>query len=207
MALTYAQLVTAIVETTENEEDTFYLNIPLFIRQAEQRIYVDAKIPATRKLSNSACSTDNPYVSIPSGFLSPISLCLLQTDAHTFLDNKDVSFIREAYPNMMATGVPKFYALFNEVQFILGPTPAANYTLEVQYMGFPSSIVDTGTSWLGNNFKTVLLYGSLINAYVFMKGEPDVLAMYEARYKEALAQIKNISEIAYHDEYRHGPRT
>jgi hypothetical protein len=207
MALTYAQLVTAIVETTENEEDTFYLNIPLFVRQAEQRIYVDAKIPATRKLSNSACSANNPYLAAPSGFLSPLSVCLMEAGVHTFLLNKDVSFMREAFPDPMATGLPQFYALFNESQFIIAPTPASNYAIEIQYMGFPTSIVDTGTSWLGNNFKTVLLYGSLINAYVFMKGEADVLAMYEARYKEALAQIKNISEIAHHDEYRHGPRT
>jgi hypothetical protein len=207
MALTYAQLVTAITETTENEEDTFYLNIPLFIRQAEQRIYVDAKIPATRKLSNSTCSANNPYMTAPSGFLSPLSVCLMASGVHTFLMNKDVSFMREAFPDSMATGLPQFYALFNETQFILAPTPAANYAIEVQYMGFPTSIVDTGSSWLGNNYETVLLYGALLNAYVFMKGEPDVLAMYEARYKEALAQIKNISEIAYHDEYRHGPRT
>jgi hypothetical protein len=207
MALTYAQLVTALVETTENEEDTFYLNIPLFVRQAEQRIYVDAKIPVTRRLSNSTCSTGVQYVSVPSGFVAPISIAVVLAGVHTFLDNKDVSFLREAYPNAAATGMPKFYALFNESQFIVAPTPDTNCSLEIQYTGFPASIVDTGTSWLGNNFETVLLYGALINAYIFMKGEPDVLAMYEAKYKEALAQTKSISESAYHDEYRHGPRT
>lgn len=204
MALTYAQLVTAITETTENYEDTFYLNIPTFIRQAEQRIYIDAEIPATRRSANSTCSASNPYVSVPSGFLSPLSIALVQSNVYTFLLNKDPTFIREAFPNSTTTGTPQFYSLMDETRFILGPTPSANYSLEIQYMGFPNSIVDTGTSWLGNNFETVLLYGALINAYIFMKGEADVLKMYQERYGEAILQMKKVAQQAYADEYRNG---
>lgn len=202
MSLTYAELVTAIEQTTENSESTFLLNVPVFIRQAEQRIYVDAEIPPTRKLANTSCGVGNPYVSLPSGFLTPLSLALVQANVHTFLLNKDVTFMREAFPNAALTGTPQYYAVFNESQFIVAPTPASAFSLEVRYMGFPTSIVDTGTSWLGNNFETVLLYGSLINAYVFMKGEADVLKMYEGRYTEALAQLKKLGTAVQRDAYR-----
>lgn len=204
MALTYAQLVTAITETTENLEDTFYLNIPTFIRQAEQRIYIDAQIPATRKSANVACAANSAYVSVPAGFLSPLGIALVQANVYSFLLNKDPTFIREAFPSSTTTGTPQYYALVDETRFLLGPTPSSNFSLEVTYMGFPSSIVDTGTSWLGNNFETVLLYGALINAYVFMKGEPDVLKMYQERYAEAVAQTKKIVSQAHFDEYRQG---
>jgi hypothetical protein len=202
MALTYAQLGTVIEETTENSETTFVSNIPGFVRQAEQRIYLDAQIPPTRKLASMVCSVGSPYVALPSGFLSPLSLAVVQAGSHTFLLNKDVSFMREAYPSEGATAVPQFYAVFNEAQYIVAPTPDVAYALEARYMGFPASIVDTGTSWLGNNFETVLLYGSLINAYVFMKGEADVLKMYEDRYVEALGQLKALGASVQKDAYR-----
>jgi hypothetical protein len=161
-------------------------------------------------------STNNKYLSCPSDFLSPYSLAVIDaTGAYSFLLNKDVNFIREAYPQPTDKALPKYYALFgpttsgvaitNELTFILGPTPDANYNVELHYYYYPDSITTATTTWLGDNFDTVLLYGALVEAYTYMKGEADMVALYSGRYQEALALAKRLGDgLEKQDSYRSG---
>ena len=166
-----------------------------FIQQAEQRIYNGVQILDLRKNVTGACTTDNKYLSVPVDWLANYSVAVVDGDgAYHFLLNKDVNFIREAFPTPTDTGLPTHYALFDKDSLILGPTPDANYTVEMHYFYYPESIVTAGTTWLGDNFDSVLLYGSLLEAYTFMKGEQDVIANYQNRYDEALLQLKMLSE-------------
>lgn len=169
--------------------------INTFIQQAEQRIYNSVQIPDLRKNVTGTCTADNKYLNVPSDWLATYSLARINSDqSQQFLLNKDVNFIRESYPDPNDTGAPEYYAIFDDTTFILGPTPDASYSMELHYFYYPASIVDSGTSWLGDNFDSVLLYGSLLEAYTFMKGEQDVIANYTGRYNEALALIKQLGE-------------
>lgn len=166
-----------------------------FIQQAEERIYNGVQILDLRKNVTGSCTTDNKYLSVPADWLANYSVAAVDGDgAYHFLLNKDVNFIREAFPTPTDTGLPTHYAMFDKDSFILGPTPDADYTIELHYFYYPESIVTAGTTWLGDNFDSVLLYGSLLEAYTFMKGEQDVTATYQKRYDEALAQLKMLSE-------------
>ena len=169
--------------------------IDTFIRQAEQRVYNVVQLPDLRRNVSGILTTNNKYLSIPTDWLSTFSLAVTAADgSQTFLLNKDVNFIREAFPNPTATGVPTHYAIFDDNSFIVGPTPNADYGAELHYFYYPESIVTAGTSWLGNEFDSVLLYGSLLEAATFMKAEPDELANYQKRYDEALGLLKMLGD-------------
>ena len=212
--MNYAALVTAISQYTENTFPTTAMNT--FITQAEQRIYNTVQFPALRKNVTGVVTSSNKYLSCPDDFLSSYSLAIFSgSGPYTFLLNKDVNFMREAYPTPTDTGTPKYYALFgptvassiisNELSFILGPTPDATYSAELHYYYYPESITTAATTWLGDNFDTVLLYGSLIEAYTFMKGESDMIGLYEGKYKEALGLAKRLGDgLERSDAYRSG---
>ena len=217
--MNYAALVVAISDYTENTFQTVDVN--LFITQAEQRIYNTVQFPSIRKNVTGTITASNKYLSAPDDFLAPYSLAVFSgSGPYTFLLNKDVNFIREAYPTPTDTGTPKYYALFgptttagppslptNELSFILGPTPDATYSAELHYYYYPESIttVASGQTWLGDNFDTVLLYGSLVEAYTFMKGEADMMALYNQKYVEAVALAKRLGDgMERQDAYRSG---
>jgi hypothetical protein len=224
--MNYSELVSAIETYTENTFPTTTLadgtsvssttQINRFIEQAEQRIYNSVQFPSLRKNVTGNLTSGNKYLSCPDDFLAPYSLAVIDgTGAYTYLLNKDVNFIREAYPTPTSTGLPKFYALFgptvssltisNELSFILGPTPDSGYTAELHYYYYPESITTATTTWLGDNFDTVLLYGSLVEAYTFMKGETDLIQLYEGKYKEALGLAKRLGDgMERQDAYRSG---
>jgi hypothetical protein len=170
--------------------------IDTFIKEAEQRIYNSVQILALRKNVTGQVTAGNRYLSTPSDWLANFSLAAIDpvTGGYEYLLNKDVNYIREAFPFPATSGKPTHYAYFDEDSYILGPTPDAAYVMELHYFYIPPSIVDAGTSWLGDNFDSVLLYGSLLEAYTFMKGETDVIQNYTARYNEALALLKQLGE-------------
>jgi hypothetical protein len=170
--------------------------INTFIQQAEQRIYNSVQLPLDRQNVVGNTTAGNKYLNFPNGWLSVFSLAVIDpvTEEQTYLLSKDVEYIRECYPVPTANGVPKYYAIFNETTFILGPTPDIDYDMEMHYYAYPASIVTAGTSWLGDNFDSVLLYGSLLEAYTFMKGEADVIQNYTARYTDAMIQLKQLGE-------------
>jgi len=209
--MTYAELVELIQDYVENREPTFVANIPRFVRQTEQRVYRTVMLPELRKNATSTMAAGSPYLERPSDFLSVFSMSVISpSGAYSFLYDKDVSFIREAYPYPATSGLPKYYAQFDgdsassDGNFIVGPTPDANYTVELHYYYDPPSIVDAGTSWLGDNAETVLLYGSLVEAYTYLKGEQDVMAQYRQQYEEALGQLTGIDVRSKRDDYRDG---
>jgi len=188
----------------------------MFIKQAEQRIYNTVQFPPLRKNMTGTITANNKYLSCPEDFLSSYSLAVVDTTgAYSFLLNKDVNFIREAYPTPTDTAIPKYYALFGptvsgsvistELSFILGPTPNATYVVELHYYYYPESIVTASTTWLGDNFDSVLLYGSLVEAITYMKGEADMVALYDGKYKEALMLAKRLGDgLERQDAYRSG---
>ena len=214
--MNYAALRQAIEDYTENYETSFIANIPVFVQQAEQRIYNMVQFPSLRKNVLGTTTNGNKYLSCPDDFLAPYSLAVVHPNGeYEFLLNKDVNFMRQAYPTPTDTAFPKYYALFgptvtgsaitNELSFILGPTPDAAYTAELHYYYYPESIVTAGTTWLGDNFDTVLLYGSLVEAYTYMKGETDMMQLYDAKYKEAVALAKRLGDgLERQDAYRSG---
>ena len=190
-----------------------------FIKQAEQRVYNSVQFPSIRKNVTGLTTASNKYLSSPLDFLAVYSMAVIDGDGnYEYLLNKDVNFIRAAYPNPADTGLPQYYALFgptttntnppavtNELSFILGPTPDAQYSVELHYYYYPESIVTAGTTWLGDNFDSVLLYASLLEAYTYMKGEADVIANYEKRYNEALMLAKRLGDgMERSDAYRSG---
>lgn len=167
-----------------------------FIQEAERRIYNSVQILALRKNMVGNTTANNPYLTVPSDWLANFSLAVIEpvSGEYTYLLNKDVNYIRQAFPSPTATGRPSHYAMFDDDSYILGPTPNLDYDVELHYFYYPPSIVTSGTSWLGDNFDPALLYGSLLEAYTFMKGEQDVIASYEKRYNEAMAMLKTLSE-------------
>ena len=214
--MNYTQLRDALIAYTENQSSEFAAEIPTFVEQAEQRIYSSVQIANLRKNMTGVMSSGNKYLSAPNDYLSTYSLAVIDGSGnYTYLQNKDVNFIRQVYPSPTTSGLPKYYAIFgptvsgstitNELSFILGPTPNANYGVELHYYYYPTSIVTAGTSWLGDNFDSALLYGSLVEAYTYMKGEPDMLALYNQKYMEALALLKNLGDGKQRgDAYRDG---
>lgn len=166
-----------------------------FIQEAEQRIFNGVQILDLRKNVTGSCTSGNKYVTVPDDWLATYSTAVVDGDgAYHYLLNKDVNYIREAFPVPTDTGLPTHYALFDRDSLILGPTPDDDYTIELHYFYYPESIVTAGNTWLGDNFDSALLYGSLLEAYTFMKGEQDVIANYQKRYDEAFAQLKMLSE-------------
>lgn len=194
--MNYTQLYNTIIAYCENTESLFVQNIPVFTALAEERIYNTVQIPAIRKNQTGAMTSGDKYLTLPTDWLATFSLSVIDptTTAQSFLLNKDVNYIREAYPTPTSTGTPAHYAQFSDTSLIIGPTPDANYGVELHYYYYPESIVTAGTSWVGNNFETVLLYGSLREAQVFMKGEADIIANYEAKYQESLALLKVLGD-------------
>jgi hypothetical protein len=169
--------------------------INTFIQQAEQRIYNMVQLLDLRRNVTGTVTTGNKYLSVPSDWLANFSLAVIDASGnYSYLLNKDVNFIRESFPNSSSTGIPTHYSYFDENSYILGPTPDANYAVELHYFYYPPSIVTAGTSWIGDNFDSVLLYGSLLEAYTFMKGEQDVITGYQKRYDEAMAMLKQLGE-------------
>jgi hypothetical protein len=209
--MNYAELVQAIQDYTQNEETSFVSNIPTFVQQAEERINRSIMLPELRKNVTASTLIGNKYIARPSDFLSVFSFAVIDAAGDTtYLLGKDVSFIREAYPSSGTQAIPKYYAQFDgdasgtEGNFILGPTPDANYDVELHYYYDPESIVTSGTSWYGENAESALLYGSLIEAYTYMKGEADLIALYTGRYKEAMGQLTGVDIRSDRDEYRNG---
>lgn len=177
----------------------------MFAEQAEQKIYSTVQIPALRKNQTGTLTTGNKYLTMPSGMLYVFSLAIISGNNYIYLLDKDSNFIREAYPNPATTGTPQHYAIFDETSFIIGPTPDANYAAEIHFGYYPQSIVTAGTTWLGTNFDSALLNGTLVEAIRFQKGEPDMVALYEKMYVQALALLKNLGDGKLReDTYRSG---
>jgi len=180
--------------------------IDTFIRQAEQRIYNSVQFPNFRRNQTGTTTASNEYLSAPADFLGSYSLAVIDGSGnYNYLLNKDVNFIREAYPGPSTEGLPKYYALFDNNTFILGPTPDDAYSVEIHYFFYPESIVTASTTWLGDNFDSALLYGALVEAYTYMKGEQDVIALYNKRYEEAMILAKRLGDgMERRDAYRSG---
>ena len=210
--MNYAALVSAISAYTENTFPTVDMN--MFITQAEKRIHNTVQIPSLRKNVTGSTTTSNKYLQCPTDFLSAFSLAAINptTGAYTNLLNKDVNFIREVYSTPTTTGAPKYYAIFGprsdneaELTFILGPTPDAAYGTELHYFYYPESIVTASNTWLSDNYDPALLYGALVEAYTNMKGEQDMIGLYDGKYKEALGQLKRLGDgLERQDAYRSG---
>ena len=209
MSFTYDELKQAIQDYTENDETSFVTNLPLFIRQAEERILKNVQLSLFRKNVSGNMTSSNKYLACPSDFLAPYSLSFVNSDSdHVFLDFKDVDFVQSFNPDATTTGNPRYYAVFDIDNFILGPTPDSSYAVELHYFYRPLSLTagsGSGTTWLSENAELALLYGSLIEAYIYMKGEQDVMAQYEKRFAEAITGLKMFGESKeVTDEYRTG---
>lgn len=208
MTMTYGELKTAIQDYTENDETTFVNNLPLFIRLAEERILKSVQLNLFQKNQAGTMTSGNQYLAAPSDFLAPFSLSIDVSGAAEFLLFKDLDFVQTYTPDPTTTGQPKYYAQFDVDNFILAPTPNANFTVDIHYLYRPASLTagaDSGTSWLSTNAEIALLYGSLVEAYTFMKGDPNLMQMYMQRYGEAVSRLKNLGEAQETiDEYRYG---
>ena len=209
MSFTYDELKTAIQNYTQNEETSFVSNLPLFIRIAEERILKNVQLTLFRKNATAAMTVNNQYLAAPADFLAPFSLSF--TDAANdkyFLEYKDVNFIQEFNPDATTVGAPRYYAFFDINNFIIGPTPDGSYAVELHYFYRPVSLTKgagTGTTWLSTNAEVALLYGCLIEAYTYMKGDADVMQEYEKRFTEAIVSLKNFGEAKeVTDAYRTG---
>jgi hypothetical protein len=224
----YNELFSQIQSYTENIFPDAFVTLPgtsnsstvnvttqinTFIEQAEARIYNTVQIPSLRKNVTGNCSSTSKYLACPNDYLSTYSLAVIDGDGnYEYLLNKDVNYIRQAYPNPNSTGLPRYYALFgsrlndpNELTFILGPTPDAAYGAELHYFYYPESIVTAGTSWLGDNYSPALLYGSLVEAYTYMKGEADMISLYNSKFTEAMMQLNRLGTgLERGDAYRDG---
>ena len=194
MSFTYAQLKQAIQDYTENDETSFVNNLPLFIRLSEERILKNVQLSFFRKNATATTSANNQYLTRPSDFLAPFSLSLAGVDGDKFfVEFKDPSFVQTYTPDETTVGAPKYYAQFDVDNFLLGPTPDAQYTAELHYFYRPNSLTigtDSGTTWLSENAELALLYGSLIEAYIYMKGAQDIMSMYNQRFQEAIIGVR-----------------
>ena len=204
--MNYTELTNAIKEYTDNAETTFVNNIPNFVRQTEERIYRSILIPELRKNVTTSLSTSNRFLAKPTDFLAVFSIAVVDGSSnYSFLLPKDVNFIREAYPATATSGLPVYYSLFDGDNFLIAPTPDSTYTVQLHYYYDPPSIVTSSTSWLGDNAESALLYGSLLEAYSFMKGEPDIVGFCKTRYEEALASLQQLADGRNkRDSYRNG---
>lgn len=209
MSFTYGQLKQAIQDYTENDETSFVNNLPVFIRQAEERILKNVQLSLFRKNVSGNMSSANQYLACPSDFLAPFSLSFTDGSSNkVFLEFKDADFVQTFNPNGATTGNPRFYAVFDVDNFILGPTPDSSYAVELHYFYRPASLTagsDSGTTWLSENAEIAMLYGSLMEAYIYMKGEADMMQQYEKRFAEAIMGMKMLGESKeVTDEYRTG---
>tara|TARA_R110001592_G_scaffold268309_1_gene534583 strand:+ start:1154 stop:1798 length:645 start_codon:yes stop_codon:yes gene_type:complete len=214
MSFTFATLKTAIQDYTDNAEATFVTNLPNFVKAAEDRIFEAVDLEYFRKNVTSAMTASDQFLSVPDDLLAVFSLQITTSGSESFLLQKDVNYLREYTPNASTTGLPKYYAVFSVNHFLLAPTPNSAYTVELHYYYRPTSLVDSGssTTWMSANAPNVLLYGALFEAYTFMKGEQDVIAIYEKRFMDGLARLKDLGEAREnYDAYRTGlptrPRT
>ncbi len=215
MSMTYDELKTAIQDYTENDETSFVNNLPLFIRLAEERILKSVQLNLFQKNQSGSMTTGNKYLAAPSDFLAPFSLSIAVSGPQEFLLFKDLDFVQTYTPDATTTGQPKYYAQFDVDNFILGPTPDANYTVDIHYLYRPASLTvgaGSGTTWLSDNAEITLLYASLVEAYTYMKGDPNLMQMYNQRFAEGISRLKNLGESQeVIDEYRYGqirkPRT
>jgi len=205
MALTYTTLKASIQSYLKDSDTQFVSDLDTIIKQAEDRILKTIQLPDFRKNSTGSMTADLQYLSTPSDFLAVYSLAVINSGSHEYLLYKDVNFLREAFPEPTATGAPRYYAIFDDGTFLLGPTPDANYTAELHYFYRPESIVDAGTSWLGTNAEHALLYACLTEAYGYLKGEPDLVQLYESKYQEAIKNLGTLGEgFNTTDSYRAG---
>jgi len=193
--MNYATLVTLLQDYTQNSSSEFIAAIPEIVKLAEDRIYQSVQIPALKRNATSNFVSGNKYLAAPTDFLASYSMAAKSaTGVYSYLLEKEVGYINEAFPNPSATGVPRYYALFNDATFVVSPTPDDFYEVELHYFYEPPSIVDAGNSWLGDNTESVLFYGCLSEAYTYMKGDADLTALYRARYDEALGRLKVLGE-------------
>ena len=215
MSFTYTELKTAIQDFTENEETSFVNNLPVFIRGAEDRIFTLVDLELFRKNATSALTINDPFLTLPTDYLAPFSLRITTVGKEDFLKIKDVNLVQQYSTDYAQTSVPEYYGIFDVSNIIVGPTPDANYTVELHYYYRPASITagaGTGTSWLSTNAPNALLYGSLVEAYTYMKGEADMMQLYEQRFVQEVQRLKDLAEARENsDAYRRGlpdrPRT
>jgi len=215
MSFTKATLTTAIQDYTDNSETTFVNNIPNFIKASEEKILKSVDLDYFRKNVTSALTSSDEFLTVPTDYLASFSLQITTSGSESFLLQKDVNFLREYTPASSTTGLPKYYARFDEDNFILAPTPNSNYTIQLNYFYRPASLTagsDSGTTWVSTNAPFALLYGSLVEAYTFMKGEPDVIQNYNGLFTQYLERVKDLGEARENtDGYRVGlpsrPRT
>jgi len=208
MSFTFAQLKTAIQDFAENTETSFVTNLPVFIRAAEERIFKLVDLENFRKNVSASMTTSNRFLQAPTDFLASFSLSIEVSSSKKFLLQKDVNFLQEYWPNSSLTGEPEFYALFDDSNFLIAPTPDSGYSVELHYYYRPASLTagaESGTTFLSINAPNAILFGSLVEAYIYMKGEQDVFAMYEKRFEEALMRLKDLAEARENnDAYRKG---
>ena len=209
MSFTFDELKTAIQDYTQNTETSFVNNLPVFIRVAEERILKNVQLTLFRKNATGTMTASNQYLAAPSDFLAPFSLSYTDGDGNKdFLEYKDVNFVQEYNPDATTTGAPRYYAYFDVSSFLIGPTPDSSYAVELHYFYRPASLTSgsgSGTTWLSTNAEVALLYGCLIEAYTYMKGEADVMQEYEKRFAEAVISLKNFGEAKeVTDAYRTG---
>ena len=208
MSFTYATLKTAIQNYTQNDETSFVTNLPIFIRLTEERILKSVQLNIFQKNVSGSMSSSNQYLAAPSDFLVPFSLNITNSNNYEYLQFKSLEFVNTYNPNSSTTGTPRYYAQFDVDYFILAPTPNANFTVNLSYFYRPNSLTagaDSGTTWLSENAEIALLYGSLLEAYTYMKGEPDLISLYNSRFLEALGRLKDLGEAQeVSDEYYSG---
>lgn len=209
MSFTYGQLKQALQDYLESSETTFVNNLPLFIRMSEERILKSVQLSLFRKNATANATVGNQYLAAPSDFLAPFSLSYMgDNNDKVFTEFKDVSFIQEYNPDASTTGAPKYYAQFDNDNFILSPTPNDDYQMELHYFYRPTSLTagsDSGTTWLSINAELTLFYGAMVEAYIFLKGDPDMMATYDKRFQESLIGLKMLGEAKQvTDEYRTG---
>lgn len=208
MSFTFAELKTAIQDYTDNTETTFVNHLSDFIKGAEDRIFKNVDLEVFRKNVTTAATVSDKFLSIPSDYLASFSLQITTSGSEDILLQKDVNFLQEAFPASSSTGVPRFYAVFDVNNFLLAPTPNSNYAIELHYYYKPASLTagsDSGTTWISTNAPFALLYGSLVEAYTYMKGEADIMQQYEKRFNDQLMRLKDLGEARENeDAYRAG---
>jgi hypothetical protein len=215
MSFTYTELQNAVKDFTENDETSFVSNLPVFIRGVEDRIFTLVDLELFRKNATSQLSANDPYLTVPTDYLASFSFQVTTANYKEFLDIKDVNFIQRYSIDYGSTAVPKYYGIFDVDNFIVGPTPDQAYTVELHYYYRPASITagaGTGNTWLSTNAPNALLYGSLVEAYTYMKGEQDMMQLYEQRFMQEIQRLKDLAEARENsDAYRRGlpdrPRT
>tara|TARA_R100000458_G_C8238019_1_gene217814 strand:+ start:338 stop:982 length:645 start_codon:yes stop_codon:yes gene_type:complete len=207
MSFTLTTLTASVQEWTQNDESTFVAEIPFFIKNAEERIFKTVDLDYFRKNVTGTATSGNKFLEKPSDYMATFSLSLINSGANVFLLQKDVNFLQEYHPDPTVTGTPKYYAQFDVSTFILAPTPNADFTVELHYYYRPASLTtdNSGSTWISTNAPDALLYGTLVEAYTFMKGEKDLLDLYNGRYLESIARLKNYAEGRnYSDSFREG---